>query len=282
MLTGATLKLRRCHGTILTAASAKKYCSGNTIAPGRPNVLWRDDVNRIRFCYACGKELRYLSHLDMLRLFQRSLRRSGLPLAYTRGFSPRPRLSLAAPLPVGATASRELGELYLAEPVTAPIFCRSLGEQLPRGLTLKGALAVSLDEPPLAALVNAALYRAAWAGKRSTPDPVELQGALDQLLAQPVIMVPRLGKGGLHTEIDVRPFIISAELLPQGDTLPLLRLLLQVGSKGGLSPHRFLELLPLEGAGAAGRLWELHRQGLYIYTGDLIDPFSEGCEKDNG
>lgn len=64
-------------------------------------------MNRIRFRYARGKELRFLSHLDMLRLFQRAMRRAGLPLAYTLGFSPRPRLSLAAPLPVGATASRE-------------------------------------------------------------------------------------------------------------------------------------------------------------------------------
>jgi len=66
-------------------------------------------MDRIRFRYACGKELRYLSHLDLLRLFQRAMRRARLPLAYTLGFNPRPKLSLAAPLPVGVTASKEYG-----------------------------------------------------------------------------------------------------------------------------------------------------------------------------
>lgn len=236
-------------------------------------------MKRIRFRYARGKELCYLSHLDMLRLFQRAMRRAGLPLAYTLGFSPRPRLSLAAPLPVGATASREYGEVYLREPVAPPAFLRRLGEQLPGGLALTGAVTVPPDKPPLAAEVNAALYRAFWRDKSTAPAAEALQKALDHLLAQPRIMARRRGKRGKIAEQDIRPFVFSAELMPPGEEGPSLRLLLQVGSKGGLSPFRFLEqLLPGE-KGPAEQLWRLHRQGLYIYKETLAEPFPEGGEE---
>lgn len=239
-------------------------------------------MNRIRFRYACGKELRYLSHLDMLRLFQRAMRRAGLPLAYTLGYSPRPRLSLAAPLPVGVTASKEYGEIFLVEPVSADSFCRRLGEQLPRGLTLTGAVTVAVNEPPLAAVVNAALYRAFWRSKRSAPTTEAVQESLDKLLAQPAILIRRFGKSGKITSQNIRPFIFSAEMLPPGEHGPALRLLLQVGSKGGVSPSRFLEQLPLGDDYAGEQRWRLHRQGLYIYKEVLIDPFPEGGEMADG
>ena len=106
-----------------------------------------------------------------------------------------------------------------------------------------------------------------------------LQKALDHLLAQPRIMARRRGKRGKIAEQDIRPFVFSAELMPPGEEGPSLRLLLQVGSKGGLSPFRFLEqLLPGE-KGPAEQLWRLHRQGLYIYKETLAEPFPEGGEE---
>lgn len=235
-------------------------------------------MERIRFRYACEKELRYLSHLDLLRLFQRALRRTGLPLAYTLGFSPRLRLSLAAPLPVGVTASKEYGEIFLAEPVSPKLFCRRLEKQLPEGLLLTGAVIIPANDPPLAATVNAALYHAAWKGGRPAPTEALLQGSLDKLMARPEIMIRRFGKGGKLTSKNIRPYIFSAGLLPVERGL-LLRLLLQVGSKGGVSPSRFLEQLALEGDYSGGeQCWRIHRQGLYIYRETLIDPFPKGGE----
>ncbi len=239
-------------------------------------------LNRIRFRYACGRELRYLSHLDLLRLFQRAMRRAGLPLAYTGGYSPRPRLSLAAPLPVGATASREYGEVYLTKPLTAAAFCRRLDVQLPPGITLTGAVPVPLEEPPLAAVVNAALYRADWAGNGPVPARAALQESLERLLAEPEIMIRRYGKKGRITAQNIRPFIFSVELLPPGDTALSLRLLLQVGSRGGVSPSRVLNELQPEGTFRDEQRWDLHRRGLYIYRDILIDPFPEGGEKVDG
>lgn len=240
-------------------------------------------MNRIRFRYARGKELCYLSHLDLMRLLQRAMRRAGLPLAYTLGFSPRPKLSLAAPLPVGVTASREYGEIFLVEPVSPASFCRHLGEQLPVGLTLTGAVSVAMHDPPLAAVVNAALYHAFWGGRRPAPPAALLQKSLDQLLARSVIMIRRFGKKGKIINQNIRPFIFSAEVLPPCEPGPALSLLLQVGSKGGVSPFRLLEQLPLDGDYAGEQCWRLHREGLYIYGKEtLTAPFPEGGEMKDG
>jgi radical SAM-linked protein len=62
-------------------------------------------MQRLRITFARGKELKYISHLDLMRLWQRALRRADIPLAYSQGFSPHPRLSIAAPLAIGVTSS---------------------------------------------------------------------------------------------------------------------------------------------------------------------------------
>lgn len=241
-------------------------------------------MNRIRFRFSCGKEVRYLSHLDLLRAFQRAMRRAGLPLAYSHGFSPRIRLSLAAPLPVGVTAAKEYGEVFLVEPLAPASFSRRLTAQLPQGLRLTGAVAIPASAKPLAAVVNAALYSASWKSSRPAPAALLLQKALDKLLARSTIMIRRFGKGGKISKQDIRPYIYSAGLLPfSADHPPRLRLLLQVGSQGGLSPLRFLEQLALAGDYSGGeRSWRVHREGLYIYQEHLIDPFTEGGEVIDG
>lgn len=229
---------------------------------------------RIVFSFARGVELQYLSHLDLMRLLQRALRRARLPVAYSQGFNPHPRLSLAAPLPVGVTASREYGELFLKEPVAAEALRRSLNEQLPAGLELTGARVAELQEPSLAAEISAARYRAVWSGDGSTaPGADVLKEALDRLLSRPAITVARRGKDGRPAETDIRPYILDAVLPPENKGLPELELLLQVGSRGGVSPFLVLNLLELGGSDAGEYLWRVHRYGLYIYRDRLEDPF---------
>ncbi|MGM0653222.1 MAG: TIGR03936 family radical SAM-associated protein, partial [Bacillota bacterium] len=74
-------------------------------------------MERLSFSFARKIELAYISHLDMMRLLLRALHRSGLPLAYSQGYNPHPRLTLALPLPLGVTASEEFGEVFFTEPV---------------------------------------------------------------------------------------------------------------------------------------------------------------------
>lgn len=240
-------------------------------------------MNRIIFRYAVDEALKFLSHLDLMRLFHRALRRTGLPMAYSRGFNPHPRLNLAVPLPVGVTAAKEYGDVYFTDPVSPEEFMQATRAQLPGGLTLTGALRADIAAPSLSALIDAARYDATWSGPGPGPGLEALQQALRQLLSRDEIAVKRPFRGGKIATADVRPFIFEASAHRKDGGEAELSLLLQVGSKGGVSPILLLQQLGLGEEFARAHLWRLHRRGLYVYSGGRVEiPFWTGCESDHG
>jgi len=78
--------------------------------------------------------MRYLSHLDLMRLFSRALRRSGFKLYLTKGFNPRPVVRIKNALKLGIEASGQEIEFVLEEPVSREDFCRRINRQLPEGI----------------------------------------------------------------------------------------------------------------------------------------------------
>ena len=89
---------------------------------------------RLRVRFSRGKELKFISHLDIIRLWVRALRRAQIPLEYTEGFSPHPRISLAVPLSVGVTAANELMDISITKVVSPHWFVDTVNRQLPQGL----------------------------------------------------------------------------------------------------------------------------------------------------
>ncbi len=229
---------------------------------------------RMRFEYAVNIELSYLSHLDLMRLMLRALRRAELPVAFTQGYNPHPKFNFAAPLPVGITAEAEYGDIYLTDNVSAAYMLKTLGAQLPAGLTLSAAAEVPLEEPSLAAVINAALYHARWAGPSSAPGENELKEALDNLMARDEIIIERRNKKGAVMDVDIKPYIHQASLFKEGEETKVA-LLLQLGSKGGASPFSVLnELNDLNYQ--EEHQWRLHRRALYINDqGGLKAPLKE-------
>ena len=69
---------------------------------------------RLRVRFGRGPEVKFISHLDVMRFWERAFRRARIPLAYSEGFSPHPRISLAAPLPVGVTSEAELMDVMVS------------------------------------------------------------------------------------------------------------------------------------------------------------------------
>ena len=75
---------------------------------------------RLRARFAKRESLKYISHLDLARTWERVFRRAGLPVVYSQGFNPRPRFQIAAALPVGVTGQSELLDIWLSEPLQTP------------------------------------------------------------------------------------------------------------------------------------------------------------------
>ena len=115
-------------------------------------------VQRLRVTFSRGEEVKYITHLDLMRFWERALRRAGIPLAYSEGFSPNPRLSLAAPLPVGVTASAELMDVSLSRRITPQQFIRAVSEQLPAGVAIFQVREVGLGLPSLQSQVRFSDY----------------------------------------------------------------------------------------------------------------------------
>lgn len=237
-------------------------------------------MSRIRFSFARKIELAYISHLDQGRLFLRALSRSRLPVAYSQGYNPHPRLILALPLPLGVTAGEEYAEIFFSEEIVPEQFLSALKVQLPAAIELTGAVVADPGSPSLASLIGAALYRAAlradYAG--TVDQPAALHAALNLLLARDEILMQRKSKKNKITYTNVRPFILEAAIETDRAGLFTINMLLQAGSQGGVSPAFLLEQLEAETGSSVFQVyeWRLHRERLYIVKEGILQPFSEG------
>uniref|UniRef100_A0A7V3UZJ2 TIGR03960 family B12-binding radical SAM protein n=1 Tax=candidate division WOR-3 bacterium TaxID=2052148 RepID=A0A7V3UZJ2_UNCW3 len=125
---------------------------------GRGNTTAYEGLKtRIRLKYVVEEPFRFAAHLDRVRAFYRSLRRSELPIVYTRGFAPKPMLSFGPPLPVGLISEGEYVDLFLEFNYSGNIV-RDLGPFLPRGLRIVAAQVVPRSAPALGELINLARY----------------------------------------------------------------------------------------------------------------------------
>ncbi len=137
-------------------------------------------VQRLRLRFRRGEEAKYITHLDLMRFWERALRRAGVALAYSEGHTPHARLSLAAPLAVGVTSSAELMDVFLTRRIAPLSFMRSVKEQLPAGIEILEAAEVGLGLPSLQSEVRWARYRV---DGPFTGSHDELRSAIDRFLA---------------------------------------------------------------------------------------------------
>ncbi len=135
---------------------------------------------RLRIRFKRGEEVKYISHLDLIRLWQRALHRAGIPLAYSEGFSPHPRISLAAPLAIGVTGEAELMDIVLRKWASPHFFTAAISRTLPPGIEILQVNLIAPNQPSLQSQVRYAEY----AVTIETPqEPEEIAAAMSGLLA---------------------------------------------------------------------------------------------------
>jgi len=137
-------------------------------------------LQRLRLTFARGEEVKYISHLDLMRLWERALCRAGLPLAYSGGYTPHARISLAAPLAIGVTSEAELADIVLERRTSLLRFMRSLDKGLPKGIDLLETQEIGLGAPSLQSQVRFAEYLVTLESGRT---PEEVRDAVKRLLA---------------------------------------------------------------------------------------------------
>jgi radical SAM-linked protein len=115
-------------------------------------------MQRLRVKFSRNDDIKFLSHLDLMRLWERTFRRANLPLTYSDGFSPHPKISLAAPLPVGVTSQGELMDVWLNKWISPDNFIKQVKAQLPANIDLFEVSVVVPEEPSLQSRVRFAEY----------------------------------------------------------------------------------------------------------------------------
>ena len=195
---------------------------------------------RLRVTFGRGEPIKYISHLDLARTWERALRRAGVPLAYSQGFNPRPKITFAAALPVGVTGQREIMDLILERPVMPLTFAQRLAPHLPSGLKVVSVEEVYHRLPSLQSQVRAAEYRVKveWAESRQA-----LEARVAEFLAAETIVRQRRGK-----TYDLCPLV---ESLSVGEAVPggfALNMRLRQGQSGTARHDEVLDALGLAAA----------------------------------
>lgn len=159
-------------------------------------------VQRIRIRYAKRGPMRFTSHRDFARAFERALRRGEVPIAYSQGFTPHPKISYASAAPTGAASEAEYLEIGLREPVEPARLVQALDTALSPGLDVLEA-AVSTGGASLAERLEAARWRVELPGV----DPARLRDAVTAFDAADEVLVQRMTKQGRRT-LDARPPVV--------------------------------------------------------------------------
>ncbi|MDP2937836.1 MAG: TIGR03936 family radical SAM-associated protein [Candidatus Omnitrophota bacterium] len=97
-------------------------------------------MHKLNFIFAKKGTMKFISHLDLMRLFMRAVRRAALPIKMTEGFSPHPKISLKRALKLGVESDNEEATFVLREPISPDEFKQRLQEQLPEGIIIKNVI----------------------------------------------------------------------------------------------------------------------------------------------
>jgi radical SAM-linked protein len=193
---------------------------------------------RLRITFSKSGALRYTGHLDLHTIWERTIRRAGLPLAYTQGFHPGPKLQLASALPLGFIGRAEILDMWVNESLQAENLAHKeiLQSAAPPGLVISSVEVVDEHGPALQTQVVSAGYEV------TLLDPGDFLGlaeGLSTLLGAATLSRVRRGK-----TYDLRPMIESLELMP-ADGSRLIRMSMQLAAREGATgrPEEVLDAL---------------------------------------
>jgi radical SAM-linked protein len=207
--------------------------------------------------FAKGEAVKYISHLDLMRALERAMRRARLPLAYSEGFNPRPRVSYASAMSVGHTSDAELLALGLAQPMDPTDVMHALNANLPDGLRILQAWATPPHKPKTTlGDIDTAEYVVMIEGPL---EGLDLERSVAELSAQDRIWIRRV-RDRSAKDMDLRPLVKAVKLARLDGRQAELHLTLRTGSAGGARPEEVLAAL-----GVAGREFKIriHRSALY-------------------
>lgn len=246
----------------------------------------------MRFKFARDERVRFLSHLDVMRMFHRAFRRSEIPIAYSNGFNPHPEFVIGLPLGVGVTGEGEYCDVKMEEDITPGKFVRRLDAVMPPGYHVIQA-AIRKNNDNIMASISLLLVGLDYGQCEDLLPPIQ------QMMAQECIEVEKVGKkksNRVPRMIDIKKMIHYVSVDGQAvysskeaEAIQMINeinrehakkkgnvlLLCAAGSVANVKPELFADALKIHLKCAVNDYIRIHRYGTYIQKGnDVFSPMS--------
>ncbi|GFN34492.1 TIGR03936 family radical SAM-associated protein [Tepidimicrobium xylanilyticum] len=195
--------------------------------------------------------LKYISHLDMMRLFQRAFRRAQIPIKYSEGFNPQPKFSIANPLALGIESIEEYMDMELYEKIPVDEFINRMNKEMPKGIKIIDAKYIK-DTKAIASLISWSYYRISFE-VANIHKREELDNLLKEFLSEEKIVIKKTkqkNKRVIEKEQNIRPLIGNVVLenfivdnVSNSQAKATINCMLKAGDKGNLKPMDFIKAL---------------------------------------
>ena len=192
--------------------------------------------------------LKYISHLDLMRLFQRAFRRGNIPIKYSEGFNPQPKFSIANPLALGIASAQEYMDIELNENIPIEDFIKRMNQELPQGIRILDAKYIE-ESKSISSLISWSYYEIKFKAN-NIKDSEELDKLVKSWLKEDRIMIKKVkhkGKKAIEKDQDIRPLIGNIIISSQSPLASLqlinLNCLLKAGDNGNLKPTDFIDAM---------------------------------------
>lgn len=194
----------------------------------------------LRIQYKKNGMMKFLSHLDMVRLVERSMRRAKMPLKFSQGFNPHPKIAFAAPLSVGLTSDYELVDIELTEVIDLDQFRAIFPTAFPAGIQMVRCTLIEQSKS-LMSMVSDCAYAVKVTGDQEIVN--KFAKVAECLLDQDELIVIKKSKEKRKAdkEINIRPLIKEFAVLDLSENETVLRMKLASGSVGNLKPETVIE-----------------------------------------
>lgn len=216
---------------------------------------------QLRVKYQKVDQLKFISHLELMRVVERVVRRMELPLKFSQGFNPKPKINFAAPIPVGVSSDAEYVDIELEEKIDLKEFLENSKTQLPKGLNFVAARYTD-DKKSLMSITAYSTY--AVNVNSNARDEEFLKKQIESFLKRKEILHTKLNKKKKEVTKNIRDLILDIQLITLLDESIVFKMFLKTGSAGNLKPETVLEhFMELEKVTLDMESVRIHRLGLF-------------------
>lgn len=225
---------------------------------------------KILIKFTKNNRMKFLSHLEILRLMERACRRADIPLCFSQGFNPHPKIEFAAPLSVGVSSDAEYMAIEIGEKMNLDILKELVNDALPTGIKIVQLKYIDKKSKSLMSVISNGGYIVkchldkAYSGE-------ELSGKLDKLMAREEVIMRKTNKKGKVKDVNIKELINTAAVLSVVDDELIIKTIVKTGSAGNLKPEEIVKQLKgLEGVEIDLDSIRVHRLEAYTMDKDKM------------